>query len=246
MFPIRDHNPSGQRPLITQALIALNLLVFLTGLLLFPGESGAITLQNAFGLVPRALTAGHGGLGLITHMFLHAGWMHLAGNMLFLWIFGDNLEEAMGRLPYLGFYLGCGLAAAAAQYAVDPNSPVPMIGASGAIAGVLGGYLLLYPRARVDVLVIFIIFFRIFAIPAWITLGLWFGLQLMAQITAPDAAGGVAYAAHIGGFLAGVILTLPVWLRRGGVAGWAATLGIPDHPETQFSRSLIPVIRRRN
>ena len=138
-------------------------------------------------------------------MFLHAGWMHLGGNMLFLWIFGDNLEEEMGHLGFLIFYLACGAAAGLAQALPDPGALTPMVGASGAIAGVMGGYLLLFPKARVDVLFIFIIFFRIFAIPAWIVLGIWLALQIFSGVATPTDAGGVAYWAHVGGFVAGLV-----------------------------------------
>ncbi len=246
MFPIRDHNPSGKTPFVTFALIAINILVFLAYFL------GRNDFQlNAFffewGLVPARIMAGEGYETAFTSMFLHAGWMHLAGNMLFLWIYGDNLEEEMGHVRFLFFYLAAGLAAAGLQAAADLDSRIPMVGASGAIAGVMGGYLLLFPKAKVDVLFIFVIFFRIFAIPAWIVLGLWFGIQIFAGLATPTDAGGVAYWAHAGGFIAGLVLTLPVWLRRGAAAFWKATDGHPPHPETRFeaSRSNIPLIPRR-
>jgi membrane associated rhomboid family serine protease len=178
-------------------------------------------------------------------MFLHAGFMHIAGNMLFLWIFGDNLEDQMGHVGFLIFYLATGLAAGAAQIAADPASMIPTVGASGAIAGVMGGYLLLFPRARVDVLLILVVFFRVFSIPAWIMLILWFGLQVFGGLGTPEAGGGVAYWAHVGGFVAGLLLTLPVWLRRGAKGFWQRTEGHPPHPEAQYSPSTIPVIRRR-
>ena len=136
--------------------------------------------------------------------------------MLFLWIFGDNLEAAFGRARYLAFYLTCGIAAALAQYATDPYSFGPVIGASGAIAGVMGGYLLLFPKARIDVLVIFIVFFRVFQIRAWIVLSLWLGLQLFDF--AGNANGSVAYWEHFGGFAMGLLLTLPAKLRQKPVA----------------------------
>ncbi len=171
--------------------------------------------------------------------------MHLAGNMLFLWIFGDNLEDEMGHLPFLGFYLASGLAAAFGQYFTEPASPIPMVGASGAIAGVMGGYLLLFPKARVDVLVIFIIFFRVFPLPAWIMLGLWFALQLFSGLTAGFQMGGVAYWAHAGGFVAGLLLALPVWLKKGGPDYWRRTHGQPPHPEMKYRKSSIPKVIRR-
>lgn len=165
MFPIRDHNPSGQTPYVTFALIVINVAVFLW----YFTQLSDWQLNDFFltwGLVPARFTAGQGYETLLTSMFLHGGWMHLGGNMLFLWIFGDNLEEEMGHVGFLLFYLAAGAAAGLAQALPDPRSLVPMVGASGAIAGVMGGYLLLFPKAKVDVLFIFIIFFRIFAIPA--------------------------------------------------------------------------------
>jgi hypothetical protein len=154
-------------------------------------------------------------------MFLHGGWMHLIGNMLFLYIFGDNLEDLLGHLGFLAFYIASGFAAAAGQILADPGSSVPMVGASGAIAGVMGGYLLMFPRARIDVLVIIVFLIKVFTIPAWLMLGIWFGLQLVNGLAMDVAGGGVAYWAHAGGFVAGVLLMLPVFLRRGGPAYWA-------------------------
>jgi membrane associated rhomboid family serine protease len=246
MFPIRDHNPSGRTPYVTFALIAINILVFL-------GYFTALSewdLQGFFltwGLVPARFLSGQGLETIVTSMFLHGGWMHLAGNMLFLWIYGDNLEEEMGHFGFLIFYLACGAAAGLAQALPDPGSTVPMVGASGAIAGVMGGYLLLFPKAKVDVLFIFIVFFRIFAIPAWIVLGLWLVIQIGSGVTIPGDEGGVAYWAHVGGFVAGLVLTLPVWLRRGASVYWQQTAGHPPHPETRFeaSRSNVPLVRRR-
>lgn len=246
MFPIRDHNPSGKTPFVIIALVAINILVFLG---YFP-SSNEFELNRFFitwGFIPARVMAGEGYETVITSMFLHGGWMHLAGNMLFLWIFGDNLEEEMGHFGFLAFYLAGGVAAAGLQAVADLSSVVPMVGASGAIAGVMGGYLLLFPRAKVDVLFIFLVFFRIFALPAWIILGLWFGIQIFSGLNTPSESGGVAYWAHAGGFIAGLILTLPVWVRRGAEAYWRRTDGHPPHPETQFTaaRSNVPLIRRR-
>ena len=151
-------------------------------------------------------------------MFLHGGLLHLAGNMLFLWIFGDNMEDEMGHVGYLLFYLASGIGAGMAHVLAAPYSAVPTVGASGAIAGVMGGYLLLFPKARVDILFIFIVFFRIFTIPAWIMLALWFGLQIFGGAGANPDEGGVAYWAHAGGFVVGALLTLPVFFRKGGPA----------------------------
>ncbi|TKA94286.1 rhomboid family intramembrane serine protease [Cereibacter changlensis] len=247
MFPIRDHNPSGRTPYVTYALIAANVVIFLGYWLALPTEEALNWFFFRFGLVPAAVTSGQGWAGFLTSMFLHGGWMHLFGNMLFLYIFGDNLEDLMGHVGFLVFYLAAGLAAAAGQVLADPWSPLPMVGASGAIAGVMGGYLLLFPRAKVDVLIIFVIFFRIFPIPAWIMLGLWFGLQLISGLSAPSDMGGVAYWAHSGGFLAGLVFTLPFWLRKGGPAFWSVTHGQPPHPHPDYAlqRSRIPVVRRR-
>lgn len=246
MFPIRDHNPSGRTPFVTFALIALNAVVFLGYWLTLP-EFQIDRFFTEWGLVPARLTQAEGLPTLFTSMFLHAGWMHIIGNMLFLWIFGDNLEDEMGHAGFLAFYLASGLAAALAQTAMDPGSAIPMVGASGAIAGVMGGYLLLFPKARVDVLFIFIIFFRIFAIPAWIVLGVWFGLQLFSGFSTPADMGGVAYWAHAGGFAGGLVLTLPAFLRRGGKGYWSQTEGHPPHPEASYplSRSSIPRVPRR-
>ncbi|WP_415182789.1 rhomboid family intramembrane serine protease [Phaeovulum sp.] len=241
MFPIRDHNPSKGTPFVTWALITLNVVVF--GLTVpWGGHPG--TLWEYWALYPAAVTHGVYLHGLVTHMFLHAGLLHLAGNMLFLWIFGDNLEEHLGHLGFGAFYLLGGLAAAFAQIAADPGSGVPMVGASGAIAAVMGGYLLLFPRARVDVLFIFIIFFRIFPVPAWLVLGVWLGIQVLNGSTA-GITDGVAYWAHAGGFGAGVLMTIPVWLKHGGTAYWGRTHGRPSHPGKEYTRTNIPVVRRR-
>lgn len=246
MFPIRDHNPSGRTPLITLALIVVNVLVFLA---CFPSLSDGelARFYQTWGMVPARITQGGGYDTLVTHMFLHGGWMHIIGNMLFLWIFGDNLEDEMGHLPFLLFYLASGLAAAALQFAAEPGSPVPMVGASGAIAGVMGGYLLMFPKARVDVLLIIVIFFRVFALRAWIVLGVWFALQVFSGLSTPTDGGGVAYWAHAGGFGAGLVLALPLWRRRGGRAFWNRTQGQPPHPETSYplQKTRIPRVPRR-
>ena len=246
MFPIRDHNPSGRTPFVTIVLIAINILVFLS---YFPTGSENEVNQFIFdwGLIPARVMAGFGYETILTSMFLHAGWMHLAGNMLFLWIFGDNLEDEMGHVGFLVFYLASGLGAAAAQSILDLQSVVPMVGASGAIAGVLGGYLLLFPKAKVDVLFIFVIIFRIFPIPAWIVLGLWLGAQIFSGVSIPSDAGGVAYWAHVGGFVTGLVLTIPAWLRRGAGGYWQKTGGHPPHPDAKYKlgRSSVPRVPRR-
>ena len=243
MFPIRDHNPSSQTPFVTYALIAVNIGVFLAYFPFLVSPSQEFEFYTTWGLVPRSILGGGSWAGMITAMFLHGGWLHLAGNMLFLLVFGDNLEEELGHLGYLGYYLACGIGAGLVHVWAEPESAVPVVGASGAIAGILGGYLLMYPRAKVDVLFIFIIFFRIFPIPAWIVLGLWFGLQVFNGTAAAND--GVAYWEHIGGFLVGVLLMIPAWIGRGGPGFWARSGGTPPHPEAQYARSAIPLVRRR-
>lgn len=247
MFPIRDHNPSGRVPYVTYGLILLNVGIFASYWLNIPTEPKLAMFFVDWGLVPRRVMAGIGLETVFTSMFLHAGFMHLAGNMLFLYIFGDNLEDILGHLRYAGFYLLSGLAAAALQIVADPSSGVPMIGASGAIAGVMGGYLLLFPRAKVDILIIIVIFFRIFPIPAWVMLMVWFGMQLFSGFSTPGDGGGVAYWAHAGGFIAGLLMMVPVWLGLGGAAFWNRTHGLPPHPQAQYPtvKSGIPRVSRR-
>lgn len=246
MFPIRDHNPSGRTPFVTYLLIAVNIAVFLSYYLVLDARQLDYFFYD-WGFVPRFVTEGLSLHGIVTHMFLHGGWMHLLGNMLFLFVFGDNMEDEMGHFGFVLFYLAAGLAAVGLQFAAEPHSEIPMVGASGAIAGVMGGYLLLFPKARVDVLIIIVIFFRVIPIPAWIVLGVWFGLQLFNGAVVPVGGGGVAYWAHAGGFIAGVALTIPVWLRRGGPGFWNRTHGVPPHPEASYSlsRSRVPQVPRR-
>ncbi|WP_127115113.1 rhomboid family intramembrane serine protease [Shimia sediminis] len=247
MFPIRDHNPSGRTPYVVYALMALNVVVFLSYMPMLDESYRLRSFFEDWALIPYEFTQGSGQLGLVTSMFLHGGLMHLAGNMLFLWIFGDNLEDTLGHVGFLIFYLLCGLAAGGAQVLADPWSDVPMVGASGAIAGIMGGYLVLFPRARVDVIMIFIIFFKILPLPAWIMLGLWFGLQLFMGVLIDTDGGGVAYWAHAGGFIAGMLLILPTFLKRGGRGYWQETAGSPPHPEAHYEQtgSVIPIVRRR-
>lgn len=236
MLPLRDHNPSTRTPFVTYGLIAANVLIFLSYLPLFDNERMLMAFYLDWGVVPARLGAGEGWHGLITSQFLHGGWLHLAGNMLFLWIFGDNMEEEWGHTRFLGFYLASGAVAAILQYAAAPLSQVPMVGASGAIAGVLGGYLLLFPRARIDVLFYFLVFFRVIPLPAWGVLGVWFALQVFGGLNSVADQGGVAYWAHAAGFAAGLALTLPVWIARGGPAFWRRTLGHPPHPPARYRR----------
>ncbi|MCB2135048.1 MAG: rhomboid family intramembrane serine protease [Rhodobacteraceae bacterium] len=245
MLPIRDHNPSERTPFVTYALIALNVMIFLLQPSISGDDMALASFWRNWAMIPAAVTQGGEYQGILTSMFLHAGIAHLAGNMLFLWIFGDNLEDQMGHFGFAVFYIASGIAAALAHIAADPGSVIPTVGASGAIAGVMGGYLLLFPRARVDILLIFIVFFRVFTIPAWIVLSFWFGLQIFSGWGVPSEGGGVAYWAHAGGFAAGIVLALPLWLRRGAQAFWQRTEGHPPHPEAQYSPSRIPRVQRR-
>jgi membrane associated rhomboid family serine protease len=213
MFPLRDDNPRKTVPVATLALIALNVFVFLYQASL--GQRAGERLVYMFGVIPSVLT-GSRELAiavvppfatLFSSMFLHGGVMHLGGNMLYLWIFGDNIEEAMGRVRYVIFYLLAGLGASLTHVITNPHSDVPAIGASGAISGVLGAYLLLYPRAQVMTLVVLGFFIRLLYIPAGIVLGLWFVVQLLSGgLTAGQPGGGVAFWAHVGGFVAGMLL----------------------------------------
>lgn len=247
MFPIRDHNPSGRTPYVVYALMALNIVIFVSYQGIMTDPRRLYSFWDTWALIPEEVTQGIDLHTVITSMFLHGGWMHLAGNMLFLWVFGDNLEDEMGHMGFLIFYLASGIGAGFAQIVTAPESAIPMVGASGAIAGVMGGYLLLFPKAKVDILLILIIIFRIFTVPAWIMLGLWFGLQLFNGIATDSAGGGVAYWAHAGGFVVGALLCLPIWLKRGARSYWQRTEGHPPHPEAKYrlAQSSVPKVRRR-
>jgi membrane associated rhomboid family serine protease len=220
LIPLKDDNPTRIVPFVTIGLIAANLFVFVFELTLPP--EGLKAFVASMGVVPAELTRlilhdprrlPHAGTTLLTAMFVHGGIMHVAMNMLYLWIFGNNIEEVMGHGRYLAFYLVCGLVASLCQVAVAPGSTVPMIGASGAISGVLGAYLIMFPAARVLTLVFFIFLIRVVPIPAVIVLGFWFLLQLLSAGPA-GAGGGVAVFAHIGGFVAGVVLIAAFRVRR--------------------------------
>ena len=247
MFPIRDHNPSNRTPFVVYILMAANILIFLS----YVGMTEDARLINQiyldYAVIPARISDGIAFETLVTSMFLHDGWMHLAGNVLFLWIFGDNLEDEMGHLPFLLFYLLSGIGAGLIHVVSAPGSGVPTIGASGAIAGVMGGYLLLFPKARVDILLILIIYFRIFTIPAYVMLVVWLGLQFLGSLSSNPDQGGVAYWAHTGGFLVGLVLCIPLWFRRGGFGFWNQTHGHPPHPERNYklSHSRIPRVPRR-
>lgn len=215
LFPFRDDNPTRRTPVLTVAFMTVNIVVFLYQLSL-PGQAGE-RFVYMFGMIPAVLfgaaelppqlAAVPAWATVFTSMFLHGSIMHLAGNMLFLWVFGNNVEDAMGHLRFVVFYLLCGIAAALTQGFSDTSSEIPMIGASGAISGVLGAYLVLHPRAHVLSLLFLGIFIQIVRLPAMIVLGLWFALQLLNVLFVPsEGGGGVAFLAHIGGFIAGVVL----------------------------------------
>jgi membrane associated rhomboid family serine protease len=206
MFPLGDDNSQRRSvPVVTFALIALNVLVFLVEL------NGGEAFVQQWAFVPRKFAADPAGQAhtIFTAMFMHGGWLHLFGNMLYLWIFGDNVEDEFGPFKFLLFYLLCGMAATMAQYYVSTRSGVPNVGASGAIAGVLAAYLVMFPGARVNVLV----YNQVVAMPAMIVLGLWIVLQVfssygsIASTSQTTDQGGVAYMAHVGGFVAGLVLT---------------------------------------
>ncbi|HOA23821.1 MAG: rhomboid family intramembrane serine protease [Aggregatilineales bacterium] len=211
MIPLRDHNRSGIFPIVTVGLILINVLVFLYELtLMASGQIDAFLDQFAF--IPAQLLSNPAGewYTVITAMFLHGGWLHLLGNMLYLWIFGDNMEATLGKPLFILFYLAAGIVATFAQALVNPNSVVPNLGASGAIAGVLGGYLVFFPNARVDTAVPMFYFIRIVPLSAIIVLGFWFLLEIIRGVFSLGAisemSGGVAYFAHIGGFVAGLAM----------------------------------------
>lgn len=222
MIPLRDDVPTNTTPVVTVALIVICSLIFLWQVSL--GERGFETVVYRLGVIPAALLRHETlppeyylippWLTILTSMFLHGGWMHLIGNMLYLWIFGNNVEDAMGHGRFVVFYIGCGIVAALVQALPNPDSTIPMIGASGAISGVLGAYLLLHPRAHVLVLVPLGFFTQLVHLPAMLVLGLWFGLQLLSSALAEPGAGGVAFGAHVGGFIAGMAL-VPLFRRRG-------------------------------
>jgi len=241
VFPLRDDNPTEGIAWVTLLVIAAcaGVWVLLEG----AGLDPVFLNQSvcAFGAIPAEVTGRLGAEGpcrlggltwqaLFTSMFLHGGWLHLVGNMWFLWVFGNNIEDAMGAGRFVVFYLVAGTVAALAHVVTDPTSPVPMVGASGAISGVMGAYLVLYPRARVDTLFFFLFFFRIIPLPAWVILGYWFVIQLLSS--GAGTGSGVAYAAHVGGFLAGILL-VPLFARRRprgpGGGTWSTGVVEPRH-----------------
>ena len=218
MIPLRDDRPTRAFALVTGAIVILNALVFWHELSL--GSPRRVqSFFAAYALTPAYLTRApsvDSYLTIFTSMFLHGGWLHIIGNMWYLWIFGNNVEDSIGHFRFIVFYMLCGVAAAAAQVVISPDSTVPMIGASGAISGVLGAYLLLFPRARVLVLFPIWIFWRVFYVPAMLMLVFWFGVQLLSRLAVlrVDVNGGVAFWAHVGGFVAGMLL-IPIFKKRG-------------------------------
>jgi membrane associated rhomboid family serine protease len=226
MFPLRDDNPHFLTPYVTWLIVGLNILawVLLQGMGAEPALSKSVCLlgllpaellqsapiNSAFQIGPDLYCTVSGSaswITIISHMFMHGSWMHIIGNMWFLWIFGNNVEDSMGHLRFLVFYLLCGLAAAGLQIAADPSSIIPMVGASGAIGGVMGAYIMLYPRVTVHMFVVLGFYMTTFAMPAFWMLGYWFVLQLLGGFSSVGASGGgVAFWAHIGGFVAGALL----------------------------------------
>jgi membrane associated rhomboid family serine protease len=221
MIPIRDHNPSGTFPAVTVTIILACLGAFLLEVASGPRIEqvfytfGLVPGNVTYGLETGSLDWGSAILPFFTSMFLHGGWMHLIGNMWFLWIFGDNVEDTLGSFRFLAFYLVCGLASGATHYALSPTSTVPTVGASGAIAGVLGGYAALFPGARVVTLIPLGFIIRFVELPAWVMLGFWFLIQALSGFASLGATGGgVAWWAHVGGFVAGLALVKLVAPRR--------------------------------
>jgi membrane associated rhomboid family serine protease len=204
MIPLRDTQQSSTVPVVTISIIVINVLVFFFELSLDPWSRNHLIAQ--YGMIPDSLRYST----LVTSMFLHGGWMHIIGNMWFLWIFGDNVEDILGRIPYLFFYLLCGIAAALSQVALNPDSTLPTVGASGAIAGVMGAYLVKFPHARVLTLVPIFFFLTTYELPAFVILGWWFVVQFFSGVGSVAYShvteGGVAWFAHVGGFLAGIVL----------------------------------------
>jgi membrane associated rhomboid family serine protease len=251
MLPIKDNNPTNITPWVTYAIITVNVVVFLVTVSLDPRAASLVNLQ--YGAIPAVLfghadlppefspfPAGFGFLSVFSAMFMHGGWMHLGGNMLYLWIFGNNVEDAMGHFRFLMFYLLCGVAAAFGHGILDTQSQIPMIGASGALAGVLGAYFLLYPKARV---LVWFFWVFIFYVPAVVVLGFWFITQVINF--GSGAGGGIAWVAHIAGFIAGMALiplfkhrSVPLW--HDGSAAPAFGIYRPGRKTRDGSRSNVP------
>jgi membrane associated rhomboid family serine protease len=235
VIPLYDRNPTRRFPIVTVSLIAVCFVVFLYELSITMGGGGDAALERFFGTwgaVPSKITASidagnyvsQATLGIITSIFLHGGWLHILGNMLYLWIFGNNVEDRLGRLGFLLFYLVGGVVAALTQVAIDPGSTQPLVGASGAIAAALGAYIVLFPGARILSLVFLGFFYQLLNVPALVILGFWFVLQLISgfgSLGGDTASGGVAFFAHIGGFAFGMVIGA---LIRVGGAGRTASL----------------------
>jgi membrane associated rhomboid family serine protease len=235
VIPLYDRNPTRRFPIVTVSLIAACFVVFLYELSITMGGGGDAALGAFFdtwGAVPSKITASidagsyvsQATLGIVTSIFLHGGWLHILGNMLYLWIFGNNVEDRLGRVGFLLFYLVGGIVAAMTQVAIDPQSTQPLVGASGAIAAALGAYIVLYPGARILSLVFLGFFYQLLNVPALIILGFWFVLQLISgfgSLGGDTASGGVAFFAHIGGFAFGMVVG---FLIRVGGAGRTASL----------------------
>jgi membrane associated rhomboid family serine protease len=257
-LPLYDDSPKTRLPVIATGLIAACTIVFLCQLGL--DENALEDISLSYGMVPAVLfgyaelparlQAVPPAVTLVTSMFLHGGLLHLLGNMLYLWIFGKTVESALGPLRFLVLYLLCGVAAALTQALTDPMAEVPMIGASGAIAGVLGSYLALFPRSNVVVLLWIIIFVRLITLPAVILLGIWFALQLLSALSMQPGEAGVAFWAHVGGFLAGMALVLV--LRPRGVSILQERRTAPfvvaqrRSPSRRFGAGSVPPVGRRN
>ena len=209
MIPLSDDIPTRNFPLITLLAIGANIWIYFE--MFFSATVSPELVFNQYGLVPYNLI--HSPVteypAIYSSMFIHSGFFHLAGNMLYLWIFGNNIEDVLGKFRFILFYLVCGTIAALGHIATNTDSIIPMVGASGAVSGVLGAYLVLFPFARVKTLIFIIIFVTVIRIPALVLLGLWIALQVLNGIAASDGSAGVAWFAHIGGFLAGMILILP-------------------------------------
>lgn len=258
LLPISDSNPRHRISFqyVTVALIAACVAVFLWQASLDPRSAqeavyalgtipamvfGERTLSPELSWIPAEMT-------LLTSMFLHGGWMHLIGNMLYLWILGDNVEDCMGHVRFLIFYLVCGLAAVMTHMLIDTGSTVPLVGASGAISGVMGAYLLLHPTARINVLIWILIFVRVVPVPAGIALAAWIGLQFVNAAGTPSSGGGVAFWAHIGGAVAGMVL-VPFFKRKdvsllAGIGGRPVPATATDSPIIRLRRSETPPVRR--
>ncbi len=218
MIPLSDASRQTRTtPVVTVSIIVLNALVFVLELI------GGEPFVRQWALIPADIAAGHHWVTILSSMFMHAGWMHIIGNMVFLWAFGPEIEDSMGRLRYLSFYLLGGIAASAAQIVMAPHSTVPNVGASGAIASVMGAFIITYPADRIKTLVVLGFFVRVTFIPAALLIGLWFIIQFFSQVGAIMSAdagqGGVAYAAHVGGFIFGAVFAR-AFERKQATSAW--------------------------